>query len=176
MRQLPPILHFGARLTDQAEFGRTIALLEAELANARVGVDFVATRLAEIAFAEALRKGVLEKAAGPAFLSALADSHVRASLDAIHRAPNEAWTVVDLAAIAKLSRAAFAERFQRLVGEPPLRYLRTWRLLNARRELARGKATVRIVAEHAGYRSANGFSRAFRRFFSESPSAARRTS
>ena len=177
MRQLPPILHFGARLlTDQAEFGRTVELLETELANAPVGVDFVATRLAEIAFVEALRKGVLEKAAEPAFLGALADPHVRASLDAIHRAPNEAWTVVDLAAIAKLSRAAFAERFQRLVGEPPLRYLRTWRLLNARRELARGKATVRIVAEHAGYRSANGFSRAFRRFFSESPTAARRTS
>jgi AraC-like DNA-binding protein len=177
MRQLPPILHFGARLlTDQAEFGRTIALLEAELANAPVGVEFVATRLAEIAFVEALRKGVLEKAVEPAFLGALADAHVRASLDAIHRAPNEAWTVVDLAAIAKLSRAAFAERFQRLVGEPPHRYLRTWRLLNARRELARGKATVRIIAEQAGYRSANGFSRAFRRFFSESPSAARRTS
>jgi AraC-like DNA-binding protein len=175
MRQLPPILHFGARLlTDQAEFGRTIELLETELANAPVGVDFVATRLAEIAFVEALRKGVLQKATEPAFLGALADSHVRASLDAIHRAPNEAWTVVDLSAVAKLSRAAFADRFQRLVGEPPLRYLRTWRLLNARRELARGKESVRIVAEHAGYRSANGFSRAFRRFFSESPSAVRR--
>ena len=177
MRQLPPVLHFGARLlTDPAEFGRTIALLETELANAPVGVEFVATRLAEIAFVEALRKGVLAKAAEPAFLGALADAHVRASLDAIHRAPNEAWTVVDLAAVAKLSRAAFAERFQRLVGEPPLRYLRTWRLLNARRELAYGKASVRSVAEHAGYRSANGFSRAFRRFFSESPSAARRAS
>ena len=177
VRQLPPVLHFGARLlTDPAEFGRTIESLEAELANAPVGVEFVATRLAEIAFVEALRKGVLAKAAEPAFLGALADRHVRASLDAIHRAPNEAWTVADLAAIANLSRAAFAERFQRLVGEPPLRYLRTWRLLNARRELAHGKASVRMVAEQAGYRSANGFSRAFRRFFSESPSAARRAS
>jgi transcriptional regulator GlxA family with amidase domain len=171
------VLHFGARdLTDPAEFGGTAALLEAELANAPVGVEFVAARLAEIAFVEVLRKGVLAKAVEPAFLGALADSPVRASLDAIHRAPNEPWTVVDLAAIAKLSRAAFAERFQRLVGEPPLRYLRTWRLLNARRQLARGNASVRLVAKQAGYRSANGFSRAFRRFFSESPSAARRAS
>jgi AraC-like DNA-binding protein len=177
VRQLPPVLHFGARdLTDPAEFGGTAALLEAELANAPVGVEFVAARLAEIAFVEVLRKGVLAKAVEPAFLGALADSPVRASLDAIHRAPNEPWTVVDLAAIAKLSRAAFAERFQRLVGEPPLRYLRTWRLLNARRQLARGNASVRLVAKQAGYRSANGFSRAFRRFFSESPSAARRAS
>ena len=77
MRQLPPVLHFGARLlTDPAEFGRTIALLEAELANAPVGVEFVATRLAEIAFVEVLRKGVLAKAAEPAFLGALADAHV----------------------------------------------------------------------------------------------------
>jgi AraC-like DNA-binding protein len=175
VRQLPPVLHFGARyITDPAEFGRTVSLLDAELANAPHGVEFVAARLAEIAFVEALRKGVLAKSIEPAFLGALADPHVRASLDAIHRAPDKAWNVLELAALAKLSRAVFAERFQRLVGEPPLRYLRAWRLLNAHRELARGSASVRTIARQAGYRSANGFSRAFRRFFSESPSGVRR--
>lgn len=175
VRQLPPVLHFGARyITDPAEFGRTVSLLDAELANAPHGVEFVAARLAEIAFVEALRKGVLAKSIEPAFLGALADPHVRASLDAIHRAPDKAWNVLELAALAKLSRAVFAERFQRLVGEPPLRYLRAWRLLNAHRELARGSASVRTIARQAGYRSANGFSRAFRRFFGESPSGVRR--
>jgi AraC-like DNA-binding protein len=172
VRQLPPVLHFGARyVTDPAEFGRTISLLDAELANAPHGVEFVAARLAEIAFVEALRKGVLAKSAEPAFLGALADPHVRASLDATHRAPETAWSVPEL---ATLSRAVFAERFQRLVGEPPLRYVRAWRLLNAHRELARGTAPVRTVAQHAGYRSANGFSRAFRRFFGEPPTGVRR--
>lgn len=175
VQQLPPVLHFGARyVTDPAEFGRTLALLDSELANAPHGNEFVAARLAEIAFVEALRKGVLAKSVEPAFLGALADPHVSASLDAIHVAPDKAWNVTDLAALAKLSRAVFAERFQRLVGEPPLRYVRAWRLLNARRELARGTAPVRTIARHAGYRSANGFSRAFRRFFSEPPSAVRR--
>jgi len=175
VQQLPPVLHFGARyVTDPAEFGRTVAMLDSELANAPHGVEFVAARLAEIAFVDALRKGVLAKSVEPAFLGALADAHVRASLDAIHVAPDKAWSVVELAALAKLSRAVFAERFQRLVGEPPLRYVRAWRLLNARRELARGTAPVRTVARRAGYRSANGFSRAFRRFFSEPPSAVRR--
>ena len=158
VRQLSPVFHFGARyVTDPAEFGRTVSLLEAELANASHGVELVAARLAEIAFVEAL-----------------ADPHVRASLDAIHRAPDKPWSVAELATLADLSRAVFAERFQRLVGEPPLRYLRAWRLLSARRELARGTASVRTIAHHAGYRSANGFSRAFRRFFSESPSGVRR--
>jgi AraC-like DNA-binding protein len=175
VQQLPPVLHFGARyVTDPAEFGRTLALLDSELVNVPHGVEFVAARLAEIAFVEALRKGVLAKSAEPAFLGALADPHVRASLDAIHHSPDKAWSVIELATLAKLSRAVFAERFQRLVGEPPLRYLRAWRLLNARRELVRGTAPVRTIAHHAGYRSANGFSRAFRRFFSEPPSAVRR--
>ena len=71
----------------------------------------------------------------PAFLGALADQHVRASLDAIRRAPEKAWSVLELSTLATLSRAVFAERFQRLVGEPPLRYVRTWRLLNAHRSL-----------------------------------------
>jgi AraC-like DNA-binding protein len=176
VQQLPPVLHFGARyVTDPAELGRTVALLESELANVPHGVEFVAARLAEIAFVEALRKGVLAKSVEPAFLGALADPHVRASLDAIHVAPDKAWNVMELATLAKLSRAVFAERFQRLVGEPPLRYVRAWRLLNARRELVRGTAPVRTIARHAGYRSANGFSRAFRRFFSEPPSAVRRS-
>ena len=175
IRQLPPVLHFGARyVTDPAEFGRTVPLLDAELANAPHGAEFVAARLAEIAFVDALRKGVLAKSAEPAFLGALADPHVRASLDAIHRAPEKAWSVSELATLAQLSRAVFAERFQRLVGEPPLRYLRAWRLLSAHRELARGSASVRATARQAGYRSANGFSRAFRRFFGESPSGVRR--
>jgi AraC-like DNA-binding protein len=175
VRQLSPVFHFGARyVTDPAEFGRTVSLLETELANASHGVELVAARLAEIAFVEALRKAVSAKSVEPAFLGALADPHVRASLDAIHRAPDKAWSVAELATLAELSRAVFAERFQRLVGEPPLRYLRAWRLLNARRELARGTASVRTIAHHAGYRSANGFSRAFRRFFSQSPSGVRR--
>jgi transcriptional regulator GlxA family with amidase domain len=173
-RQLPAVARLGARyLTDRAELGRTVALLESELVNAPPGTDFVAARAAEIAFVEVLRKCQLESQENADFLGALADGPVRASLEAIHREPQRAWHVDDLAAAAGLSRAVFAERFHRLVGEPPLRYLRRWRLLNARRELVRGGVAVRTIAERTGYRSANGFSRAYRRFFGESPTASR---
>src|SRR5215471_12575039 len=72
VQQLPPVLHFGARyVTDPAEFGRTVSLLDAELANAPHGAEFVTARLAEIVFVEALRRGVLSKSVEPAFLGAL---------------------------------------------------------------------------------------------------------
>lgn len=176
-RQLPPVLALGARyLTDRSELGRAVELLENELVNTRLGSEFVTVRLAEIAFVEVLRKRQLEDLPEPAFLAALSDSPVRTGLDLIHRSPNRAWRVDELANGAGLSRGVFAERFHKRVGDPPLRYLRAWRMLNARRELARGGVAVREVAARAGYRSANGFSRAFRRFFGYSPSVLRRVS
>jgi AraC-like DNA-binding protein len=173
-RQLPVTVHSrGRRLIDRAELGGRFALLDGELANSPPGVEFVVNRLAEVVLVDVLRSSQREAATEPSFLAALADAAVRASLDAIHRDPQRAWQVEDLAAVSGLSRAAYAERFHSVVGEPPLRYLRSWRLLNARRELARSGVPVGMVAARAGYRSANGFSRAFRRFFGEPPKAVR---
>jgi AraC-like DNA-binding protein len=173
-RQLPQVTPPASHdLTARAELGRALEMLESELANARFGSEFVTVRFAEIAFVEALRRRQL--AAAPAFLAALADAPVHASLALIHGSPNRAWRVNELAAAAGLSRAAFAERFHKRVGEPPLRYLRAWRLLAARRELASSGAPVREVAKRAGYRSSGGFSRAFRRFFGHSPGNLRRS-
>ena len=173
-QQLPAMLSLGSHfLTDRAEVGRAVAMLDSELANTRLGTDFIVLRLAEIAFVELLRRVQLEDRARPAFLAALADPALLRSLELIHGAPDRAWRVEELAERAGLSRAAFAERFHREVGEPPLRYLRSWRLLRARRQMADGGIRVRDAARGAGYRTANGFSRAFRRFFGHAPNALR---
>ena len=173
-RQLPPVLMLGSRfLTDRAELGRAVSMLDAELTNTRPGTDFVALRLAEIAFIEVLRRAQLDDGARPAFLAALSDPALQRALELIHSAPERAWRVEELAERAGLSRAAFAERFHREVGEPPLRYLRSWRLLRARRQIAGGGVRIRDVAHGAGYRTADGFSRAFRKFFGHAPSALR---
>jgi AraC-like DNA-binding protein len=176
-RQLPAVVRLASRhLTDPAELGRAVAMLDGELVNASLGTDFVCRRLAEVAFVDVLRRCQLEERAEPAFLAALSDGPVRAALELIHRLPSRTWHLDDLATEAGLSRGAFSERFHRRVGEPPLRYLRCWRLLRARRELIRAGMRVHEVAAQAGYRSASGFSRAFRRFFGETPSAARASS
>ncbi len=173
--QLPAMVTVEARnLTDETEFGHAVAMLDREIVNARLGNEFVMRRLAEVAFVEALRRTQLEGASQPAFLSALTDPVVTASLELIHREPGRVWHVEELAEGVGLSRAAFSERFHRQVGSPPLRYLRAWRMLRARRDLLQYGATIRAVAANVGYRSAHGFSRAFRRFFGHSPSVLRR--
>ena len=173
--QLPAMVTVEARnLTDETEFGHAVAMLDREIVNARLGSEFVIRRLAEVAFVEALRRTQLEGRSQPAFLIALTDPVVTASLESIHREPGRAWHVEELAAGVGLSRAAFSERFHRQVGAPPLRYLRAWRMLRARRDLLQHGAAIRAVAANVGYGSAHGFSRAFRRFFGHSPSVLRR--
>jgi len=156
-------------LTDDSELGRAVSLLDGELINARLAIDFVAVRLAEIILVELLRRCQLE-GAQPAFLAALSDPAVHRALQHIHAEPEHHWQVPELASRVGLSRAVFAERFHRQVGEPPLRYVRLWRLLKARRELQTTTMPIKELARKSGYGSSTGFSRAFRRVFGYPPS------
>ena len=172
-RHLPRRLMLRSRdLTDESELGRATWLLEGELINARLGSDFAARRFADIMLVEMLRRCQLD-GPGPVFLAALSDPAVHGALERIHGRLDHPWHVPELAKSVGLSRAAFAERFHRLAGEPPVRYIRHWRLLNARRELRRTGAPVKDVAARAGYGSAAGFRRAFRRVFGRAPSMVR---
>ncbi len=172
-RYLPARLLLRSRdLTDESELGRAAWLLEGELINARLGFDFIAQRLADIMLVEMLRRCQLE-GPGPVFLAALSDPVIHDALEQIHARPDRPWHVPDLANSVGLSRAAFAERFHHRVGEPPLRYIRYWRMLKARRELRGTTAPIKAVAVRAGYQSAAGFGRAFRRVFGRAPSTLR---
>jgi AraC-like DNA-binding protein len=68
-----------------------------------------------------------------------------------------------------MSRSALAERFTRLVGQPPMRYLTQWRMQLAARLLAECDMTVAAVARAAGYDSEAAFSRRFKRIVGTSP-------
>jgi transcriptional regulator GlxA family with amidase domain len=84
-------------------------------------------------------------------------------LAAMHRDPSRRWTVPSLAAVAGLSRSAFAELFHREVGQSPARYLLSHRLaLAARLKRQTGLSTDQI-ARQCGYRSTAAFRRRFRR-------------
>ena len=172
-RHLPGRLLLRSRdLTDESELGRAVWQLESELINARPGFDFVARRIADIMLVELLRRCQVD-GPRPVFLAALSDPVIHDALTQVHAQPGHAWHVPALAKSVGLSRAAFAERFHQRVGEPPLRYIRHWRMLRARRELRRTSAPVKDVAAHAGYESAAGFRRAFRRVFGRAPSSLR---
>jgi len=68
-----------------------------------------------------------------------------------------------------MSRAAFARTFERALGEPPLRYLTTWRMTLARDFLQAGELSITEIATRVGYSSTNAFSAAFLRHHEQRP-------
>jgi AraC-like DNA-binding protein len=68
-----------------------------------------------------------------------------------------------------VSRTVFAERFARLLGEPPLTYIARCRMQLGARLLESTDDTVLQVALNAGYESEAAFNRAFKREFELPP-------
>jgi transcriptional regulator GlxA family with amidase domain len=105
----------------------------------------------------------------PGWYTALADPVIGATLRDIHSDPAEPWTVVGMAAAVGLSRAAFSRRFREAVGEPPMAYVKRWRLTLAADHLADSDLSVGRVAALVGYQSPFTFSAAFKAHFGVSP-------
>ena len=89
----------------------------------------------------------------------------------IHRAPEQAWTLAQLASRAAMSRTAFAQRFRALVGQTPVSYLAAWRMQKAAYLLEMGTLSIAQIAEQVGYTSELAFAKAFRRLMGMPPGA-----
>ena len=149
-----------------------LALMNDEIGRERIGSAIVSARLADVLLVEAIR--AYTEQAGPAetgWLGALSDPRLGRALRAIHQDIAQPWTVARLAAVAGMSRAAFSAEFARRVGQPPLGYLRKWRLTRARAALARGDSSVAGIARSIGYTSQSAFGHAYRRAFGAPPKA-----
>lgn len=104
------------------------------------------------------------------------DLQVARALEAMRAAPARRWTVADLARIAGLSRAAFARRFARETGTPPLHWLAEHRLRAAERLLLETELPLVAIAIEVGYRCEFAFAKAFKRRTGVAPGTYRRTS
>ena len=176
---LPPLLHIsgGAPATGAGELGTVVHMLAGELARPRPGSDTIVAHLADILFVHILRAWLAtHDPAGPSWLGALRDRQIGAALARMHAQPGRSWTTGSIAAEVAMSRAAFARRFTRLVGEAPLAYLTRWRLNLAARRLRDTDEPIAAVAGHVGYGSEYSFSRAFTRFHGQPPGRYRRQS
>lgn len=147
-----------------------VRLVGEESLAQRAGRELVLTRLVEILLIEALRAAPGEDAP-PGLLRGLADARIAPALRQLHQEPAKAWTVVQLAKKAALSRSAFFERFTKAVGVTPMDYLLAWRMALARDLLRREDWAIGEVAERVGYASASTFSTAFRKHVGQAPSA-----
>lgn len=97
------------------------------------------------------------------------DPHLARAAAAVLSDPARDWTVDQLAAVAALSRSAFAEKFREAYGRTPLAFVTDVRMRRAM-ALLEGGAPVFEAARSLGYGSEDGFSRAFRRHTGAPPS------
>jgi transcriptional regulator GlxA family with amidase domain len=166
---LPPVVCLRAG-ADSVALRPLLVLLGDELQHQRPGQQVVLDRFLDLILVQALRSHYARpESCPPRWYLALDDRPVGASLRAMHDQPAKTWSVAELAAIAGLSRAAFARRFAELVGEPPLTYLTRWRIKLARELLREPSSTLARVASEVGYANEYAFSAAFKRHTGDPP-------
>lgn len=147
-----------------------------QAASAAPGSGVIVARLAEVLFAEALRRYLLQLPPGrTGWLAGAADPVVGRALECLHRRPGHSWTLDELAQEVGISRSALTERFARYLGQGPMAYLADWRLELAAESLRTTSRSVLQIAGEVGYESEAAFNRAFKRRFSTPPAAYRRS-
>ena len=161
---------YGASL--ERMIGHAVEQLEAGVP----GSNAVVARLAEVLFAEALRRYVLQSPPQRSgWLAGAADPAIGRALAKLHQAPAYAWTLEALAEAAGLSRSTLTERFARYLGQGPMAYLTEWRLELAAEALRTTSRSVLQIAGEVGYESEAAFNRAFKRRFDLPPARYRKS-
>lgn len=172
MQALPPV--FVVRPSSVASQWVRASIdyaLEHAAPPASVSDSAVATRLPELLLIEILQQHLSTAPAGDqGWLAALHDPILAPAMSLIHRHPERKWTVSELAGEVAVSRSVLDDRFRRILGRSPIRYLADWRIHLARDLLANTEVTVGAIAARVGYDSQEAFSRAFKRASGSAPS------
>lgn len=172
VRFLPSMVFIRKGEPGAERLRQVVQLVADETSERRPGRDLILERLVEILLVEALRfRPATAAKEERGLLAGLADPALARALRRIHEDVAFRWTVAELARIAGMSRAVFAERFTRKVGMAPMEYVLEWRIAIAKDVLRRERAPLAEVATQIGYQSASAFSTAFTRHAGCTPSA-----
>jgi len=177
---LPPIILIRGGQPHMLSLQRTLELLASEVdaskQSSEPGSEIAVRRLADLLLIQALRAHIADgESNGIGWLHALADSHIGAVLNSMHKRIEHPWTVASLASEAGMSRSAFALRFKELMGESPLEYLTRWRMYRGSDLLRESDRKLADVAQAVGYDSDGAFHKAFKRVLGIAPGEYRRS-
>ena len=166
LRALPPVL--SLRHGDWES--PLVALLCDEVVKDEPGQAAVLDRLLDLLVTAVLKAWFAQHDTDrPEWWRHQGDHIVEKALRIMHDDPAHSWTLDALAAEAGASRASLARRFHDLVGEPPMTFLKNWRMAMAADLLCQADETVSTVAEKVGYSTPFAFSAAFKRVRGMSP-------
>jgi AraC-like DNA-binding protein len=146
-----------------------------QLAEGQVSSPAILAKIAELLFMEAVHRyfASLPPTAN-VWTAGMHDPIVGRALGLLHGQIARRWTTAHLANEIAMSRSAFAERFTRVVGEPPMRYLARQRLEQATAQLRESADPIARIAYEVGYESEVAFNRAFKREYGIPPATWRR--
>ncbi len=166
LRALPPVLSLAHGEWESP----LVSLLCDEVVKDEPGQAAVLDRLLDLLLTALLKAWFAQRdASRPEWWRFQGDRIVEKALRIMHDKPAHAWTLDSLAAETGASRSSLARRFQDLVGEPPMKFLKNWRMALAADLLCQPDETVGTVADKVGYATPFAFSAAFKRVRGLSP-------
>jgi AraC-like DNA-binding protein len=170
-RTLPELL---VEHTGDDRVGELIASTVREIMKlitaATPGTQIMLGRMMELLFVEVLRRHMARMPEGDkGWIAALNDPIVGRALHLVHANPARRWTADSLAREAGTSRTVLAERFNALLGRPPIEYVTSWRIQIAGDRLRSGQDSIAGIAAEVGYESEAAFNRAFKRITGVTP-------
>lgn len=172
---LPPFIHItDTQRQELSWLEQTSDFILDEVRANRMGSQLIVNRLAEVLCIHTIRAYVEQTKAETGFLRALQDASISNVLNVIHAHPERNWTLADFAKEAGLSRTLLANRFRSLVGETPIGYLTTWRMLRAKELLTTQPEPIHEIAQRVGYQSEAAFNRVFKKRVNQTPAVYRR--
>lgn len=171
---LPEVILLSAHSSGQVQRVQWLVdMMLMELEEAKPGSYAVVDQLAYLLFVEILRQQVDSGTLANGLLVALFDARIGRALSAIHQNPEHDWSLASLADKAAMSRSSFADRFNRVAGLSPMKYLTLWRMAEARRLLTTTDLSTAQIAERSGYESEAAFRKAFKNTQGVTPGAVR---
>jgi AraC-like DNA-binding protein len=148
-------------------------LLFAEAAHRRCGSRLLADRLFEVVLIQLFRwlmDNPDRVGLAHGLFRGMADPRLARALVALHRVPEDMWTLQRMASEAHMSRSTFAQAFRTTMDCTPMAYLTEWRLTLAASLLRQGQPQKSVAAE-LGFATASSLSRAFKQRYGMSPRA-----
>ena len=166
LRALPPVLSLSHADWESP----LVPLLCEEVVKDEPGQAAVLDRLLDLLLTAVLKAWFAKQdSSRPEWWRTQGDRIVEHALRIMHDNPAHPWTLDKLAAESGASRSSLARRFHDLVGEPPMTFLKNWRMAMAADLLCQPDETVGTVAEKVGYATPFAFSAAFKRVRGLSP-------
>lgn len=165
---------FVVRSREAGSTFRQLSTMMVEVSGSgQAGRQVLLNKLADTLFTLAVCDYASRNTERHGLFAALADTRICKVLQAVHETPGKGWTMQSMAALACMSRSAFAERFTQLMRMPPMQYVTQWRVSLAEQLLRQRQLSVASIAEQLGYGSEAAFRRLFKRVSGVSPGSVR---